>query len=139
MMTEAAYVYDGECVLCSRAVHYALRHDKSDPPVRFIAIKSALGRQIAAQNGVDPDHPHSFIYVEGGRGHVLSDAVFGLAKRVGGPGRFIRIFRFVPRAIRDWFYSRIANNRYTLFGKLDACYLPPPDMRSRFVLEDDVI
>ncbi len=131
------YVYDGECVLCSRAVHYILRYDRADPPIRFVAIKSAEGRAIATQNKVDPDDPHTFIFVEDGKSYLMSDAVFAMSKRAGGPGRWIRSLRIVPRPIRDWFYARLANNRYRLFGKLDRCYLPTPETRHRFVLEDD--
>jgi predicted DCC family thiol-disulfide oxidoreductase YuxK len=129
------YVFDGECALCSRAVHYVLRYDRSDPPIRFVAIKSGEGRRIAAENGVNPDNPHTFIFVEDGKAHLLSDAVFAMSKRVGGPGRMIRVFRFVPRLVRDWFYARLANNRYVMFGKLDQCYLPSAETRHRFVLE----
>lgn len=129
------YVYDGECVLCSRAVRYGIRYDTSDPLLRFVAIKSTEGREIAQASGVDPDDPHTFIFVENGFGYLLSEAVFAMSKRVGGPGRWIRMFRFIPRPIRDWTYARIANNRYKLFGKLDQCYVPPAEVRERFVLE----
>jgi len=134
-MLPPTYVYDGECVLCSRAVQYVLEHDRSDPPIRFVAIKSAEGREIAARAGVDPDDPHTFIFVEGGKISLLSEAVFAMAARAGGPGCFIRVFRFVPRPLRDWVYARIANNRYALFGKLERCYLPPENTQDRFVLE----
>ncbi|WP_409433857.1 thiol-disulfide oxidoreductase DCC family protein [Litorimonas sp. RW-G-Af-16] len=129
------YVYDGECVLCSRAVRYSIKHDSGDPPVRFVAIKSSLGRSIAKHNDVDPDDPHTFIYVEDGQSHVLTDAVFALSKRVGGPGKWINIFWIVPRPIRDWVYLRLALNRYQLFGKLDTCYSPNAEHRDRFILE----
>ena len=129
------YVYDGERVLCSRAVRYVIQHDRSDPPIRFVAIKSAEGRDIARANQVDPDNPHTFIFVEDGKGHILSDAVFTMARRAGGPGRWIRVFRIVPRPVRDWVYARLANNRYAWFGKLDTCYMPHAEDRHRFVLE----
>jgi len=133
ILNHPIYVYDGECVLCSKAVRYVLKYEK-EQSVRFVAIKSDLGRKIAEQNNVDPDAPHTFIYLENGDAYFLSDAVFALAKKTGGPWTLIRFFRFLPRPIRDWFYSRIANNRYNLFGKLEACYVPTPEMRDRFVL-----
>ena len=136
-MQAPIYVYDGVCVLCSRAVQYVLRHDTSDSPIRFVAIKSQEGRQIARDNGVDPNDPHTFIFVDDDGSYVLSDAVFKMAKRAGGPGRFIRVFRFVPKPVRDWFYARLANNRYNWFGKLDHCFLPAELDRHRFVLEGD--
>ena len=127
-------MFDGVCVLCSRAVRYVLHHDRSDPPIRFVAITSSLGRRLAEENGVDPDNPHTFIFIENGQGHVLSEAIFAMAGRAGGPGRFIRIFRVIPRPLRDWVYARLANNRYRLFGKLKTCYLPKPEHADRFIL-----
>ena len=137
MTDQPTYVFDGVCVLCSRAVRYVLKHDRGDPPIRFVAIRSQEGRRLAALNGVDPDDPRTFIFIENGVGHTFSAAVFAMAGRAGGPGRFIRVFRIIPRPIRDWCYARLANNRYRLFGKLDACYVPSADTRDRFVLEDE--
>ncbi|MEO0467100.1 MAG: DCC1-like thiol-disulfide oxidoreductase family protein [Pseudomonadota bacterium] len=135
MSLPPTYIFDGECVLCSRAVHYVLAHDRSDPSIRFVAIKSAEGRLLAKQHGVDPDNPHTFIYIEDGVGYLSSNATFAMLKRTGGPGRWVRIFRFVPRPLRDWVYARVANNRFNWFGKLDHCYMPTPETRDRFVLE----
>lgn len=134
-MMPPTYVYDGECVLCSRAVQYVIQHDRSDPPIRFVAIKSAEGREIAGRAGVDPDNPETFLFVDAGKVHGSSDAVLAMARHLSGPARWFRFLRFVPRGLRDWAYFRIARNRYALFGKLDNCYLPRPEDRHRFVLE----
>ncbi|MEO0816167.1 MAG: DCC1-like thiol-disulfide oxidoreductase family protein [Pseudomonadota bacterium] len=134
-MLPPTYVYDGECVLCSRAVQYVLKHDRSDPPIRFVAIKSAEGREIAARAGVDPDDPSTFLFVDSGQLYGSSDAVIAIAKHLSGPAPWFRFLRFVPRPLRDWVYARIANNRYALFGKLERCYLPPENSQDRFVLE----
>lgn len=131
------YVYDGECVLCSRAVQYVLKHDRSAPPIRFVAITSDEGRRIAKASGINPDNPESFIFVEDGKSLQKSDAVFAMLKRGGGPARWLRVFRFVPRPVRDWLYMRVAKNRYRWFGKLDHCYMPTPETRERFVLDAD--
>ena len=131
----ASYVYDGVCVLCSRAVKYCIKYDQTDPKIQFVAIKSNLGREIAEHNDVSPDNPHTFRFVENGHSYILTDAVFALAKRVGGPWKVIRLFRIIPRPIRDWVYLRIALNRYKLFGKLESCYLPDTKNKHRFILD----
>ena len=61
-MTAPIYLFDGHCVLCSRAVRYVLRHEKS-PDIRFVAIQSGEGRTLAVKNDVDPDVPHTFLFV----------------------------------------------------------------------------
>lgn len=132
---DSIYLFDGQCVLCSRGVRYVLKYEKS-PEMRFVAIQSEEGRRLAHAHGVDPDTPHSFLFIENGMALERSDGVFALAKKVGGPARPITVFRIVPRFIRDFFYDRIARNRYALFGRMKDCYLPDPEVRSRFTLPE---
>ncbi|MBA3785362.1 MAG: hypothetical protein H0X15_07460, partial [Acidobacteria bacterium] len=42
-------------------------------------------------------------------------------------------FIVVPSIIRDVFYKLFAKYRYQMFGKQDACMLPTPEMRERFL------
>jgi predicted DCC family thiol-disulfide oxidoreductase YuxK len=39
----------------------------------------------------------------------------------------------VPTPVADLFYDLVAKNRYRIFGKLDACMIPPPEVRARFL------
>ena len=39
----------------------------------------------------------------------------------------------LPRPVRDLGYDLIAGNRYRIFGKRDACMMPTPEIRSRFL------
>ena len=127
------YVFDSDCVLCSRAVQYVLKYEKQ-PDMKFVAIKSELGREISKLHNVDPDDPHTFIYLQDGKAWFSSDAGFAVLRKTGGPWAFLRMCKILPRPIRDWLYFRIARNRYKVFGKLETCYVPTPETRDRFVL-----
>jgi predicted DCC family thiol-disulfide oxidoreductase YuxK len=39
----------------------------------------------------------------------------------------------VPRVLADWVYDRVASVRYRLFGKREACRVPAPEERARFL------
>jgi predicted DCC family thiol-disulfide oxidoreductase YuxK len=39
----------------------------------------------------------------------------------------------VPRPLRDTVYNLIARHRYAWFGKRDACMVPTPELRTRFL------
>jgi len=137
-MTKASspiWLYDGVCVLCSGGVRYTLRHER-DHSIRFVAIQSAEGRDLARQHGIDPDEPDSFLFVENGRALAKSDGVLALAAHLGGPARLLRLGRLLPKRARDWLYDRVARNRYRLFGRKDSCDLPDPATRQRFTLPD---
>ena len=48
--------------------------------------------------------------------------------------RWTRALLLVPKPLRDAVYNLVARNRYQIFGKFDACFVPDADMRTR-VLE----
>ena len=50
-MTQAVWLFDGVCVLCSGAVAYLLRHER-DHTIQIVALQSATGRALAVE-GVD--------------------------------------------------------------------------------------
>lgn len=113
-----------------------LRHEKRHT-LRFAPLESDLGRAIRTRHpevgGVD-----SMIWVEGAGGpreRVLtrSAAALEVARYMGGAWRLVTIGRFVPRTLRDAAYDFIARHRHRIAKPADQCYLPPPDVRARFI------
>jgi predicted DCC family thiol-disulfide oxidoreductase YuxK len=49
--------------------------------------------------------------------------------------RWVRAFSVLPRPVRNWFYDRIARNRYQLFGRTESCMVPTPELMRRFIFE----
>jgi predicted DCC family thiol-disulfide oxidoreductase YuxK len=39
----------------------------------------------------------------------------------------------LPRPLRDAVYALIARYRYRVFGRSDACTMPTPELKRRFV------
>lgn len=127
------WVYDGVCLLCDWSTRYALAHEIT-PSIRFIAIQSREGRELARANGVDPENPETFLFVENGRVLKKSDAMFALARQLREPARLAFLARLLPRFVNDFLYDRIARNRYQWFGRKETCVVPDVAMRHRFVL-----
>ena len=71
--------------------------------------------------------------VSDGRVLLRSDAALEVARQFGGVWRVTGVFRIIPRAARDWLYSLVARNRYRLFGRREACMVPTPEVRKRFL------
>lgn len=129
------WLFDGVCILCSRAVRYTLRHERA-PAIRFVALQSPQGRALAVAHGLDPDDPASFLFIEGGRALDRSDGVLALLRHLGGPARVLALGRVLPPPVRDWIYDRVARNRYRPFGRAESCMIPGPDAAGRFVLPE---
>lgn len=125
-------VFDGVCVLCNRFARFVHQHDRSGA-FRFATAQSPAGRALYQSVGLSPDAMDTVLVRHRGRVLQKSDAVFAAVAAFGGVWRIVTVARLVPRPIRDWFYDRVARNRYKLFGRLGSCPLPAPGLRDRFV------
>ncbi|MBV6497652.1 MAG: thiol-disulfide oxidoreductase DCC family protein [Acidobacteria bacterium ACB1] len=132
---ERIVLFDGVCNFCNGAVNFLIAHDK-DRLFRFAPLQSSVGREFVAKHQI-PEGVDSVILIDDGRAFIHSDAAIRIAKHLGGGWSLLGAFRIVPRPIRDWFYKLFAKYRYRLFGKKDACMMPTPDVRSRFLADAD--
>lgn len=131
-------LYDGTCGFCAASVRFILRRDRRHT-LRFAALDSGAGREVRARHpelaGVD-----SMIWVEapGGAGErvlIRSDAALRIGRYLGGPWRAAAIGRLVPRPLRDAAYDFVARHRHRIVAEPAHCYVPPPDVRRRFIEE----
>lgn len=124
-------LYDGVCGLCNRFVQFILKRDP-EGAMRFATLQGPIGDearrllpQLAAVDSV------VLLYKDGA--WVRSTAALQVARYLGGVWNLAAIAYLVPRPLRDWVYDRVAATRYRIFGKLDACPLPAPGTRRRFL------
>ena len=75
----------------------------------------------------------SFIFLDKDRRFEQSSAVLHALKRLGGAWRLIAVLYVFPCPLRDFVYRIVARNRYRWFGRRDACRLPTPEERDRFL------
>ncbi len=122
MSNQPIWLYDGQCMLCSRAVQYVLRHGRNRE-IRFVAIGSDFGRQLAIEHGIDVNYPDTFLFISHGRSHAKSEGVFAVASESGGWFRLLLIGRIFPVRLCDAVYDWVARNRYRFFGHARACRL----------------
>jgi predicted DCC family thiol-disulfide oxidoreductase YuxK len=130
-------LYDGVCGLCDRLVQFVLRHDRRDR-FRFAALQSQLASGLLrgyGRNAGDLDT----VYVVARYGEpdaaLLSKgrAVLFAVAALGGVWRLASLLRVLPTWLLDFGYDQIARRRYRWFGRYDACPLPTPATRAKFL------
>ena len=122
-------LYDGVCVFCSRWIRFIAARD-TGKRFRFTAIQSPYGIRLAKAFGIDPDEPDTNAVIHGGVAYFKSDAALTVLSNLPGWG-WTRTLREVPKPLRDAVYGVVARNRYRIFGKYEACFLPDAEMRAR--------
>ncbi|MEL6979405.1 MAG: DCC1-like thiol-disulfide oxidoreductase family protein [Pseudomonadota bacterium] len=127
-------LFDADCVLCSAWVRFLLRHERA-PRSRFVSAWSEEGRRLAQAHGLTvADLDETFLVIRNEVALTRSDAALALTEELRAPVRWLGVGWWIPRALRDWLYDRIARNRYRWFGRKEMCVAPPPEQRHRFVL-----
>ncbi len=124
-------LFDGVCVFCSRWVRFVAMRDK-EKRFRFTPIQSPYGARLAQVFGIDPTDPDTNAVIHGGVAYFKSDGALTVLSHLPG-WRWARLLFTVPKALRDPVYSLIAKNRYRIFGKFDACFVPDAATRARVV------
>lgn len=125
-------LFDGVCKLCNRWSRFIVRFD-SQRHFKLCTVQSATGQSILKQLGYPLDHFETMLLVRGDKVFIKSDAFIEIARQLPMPWSWIKVVKIFPQKFRDWFYDRIALNRYRLFGKYEACVLPSPDDEQRFI------
>ncbi|MBR0854968.1 thiol-disulfide oxidoreductase DCC family protein [Bradyrhizobium liaoningense] len=124
-------LYDGVCIFCSRWVRFVANRDVAGR-FRFTPIQSDYGTRLARTSGINPDDPDTNAVVHDGEVFMKSDAALTVLSQLPG-WSWVRLLFAVPKPLRDPVYSLIARNRYRIFGKYDACFVPDADLRARVI------
>ncbi|MFC6095969.1 thiol-disulfide oxidoreductase DCC family protein [Flavobacterium qiangtangense] len=126
-------LFDGVCNLCDSSIQFIIKHDKNDI-FRFVALQSDLGLEIIKHIGVDVSKTDSIILYEPGKAYYYkSEAALKIAKELGGIYSFISWFSVLPKGLTNSVYDYIAKNRYKWYGKKDACMIPTPELKTKFL------
>lgn len=126
-------LFDGVCNLCDAAVTFIIDRD-ADAVFRFAPLESEIGRRLTQHYGLERED--TVVLVEDGRCSVRSEAALRIARRLDGAWPFLAVLLIVPAPLRDLVYRFIARHRYRWFGTRDACRVPTPDLRRRFLEYD---
>jgi predicted DCC family thiol-disulfide oxidoreductase YuxK len=132
---DRAYVlFDGVCNLCDASVLFIIDRDPAGH-FAFAPLQSAEAEQLLAERGEAGAGAalSSLLLVEGERVYRRSTAALRIARRLSGAWPLLYAFVVVPRPVRDAVYDWVARNRYRWFGRQEACRIPTPELRGRFL------
>ncbi|HSD73263.1 MAG TPA: thiol-disulfide oxidoreductase DCC family protein [Steroidobacteraceae bacterium] len=127
-------LFDGVCKLCTGSVAFVLRHE-GDQDLRFAPLQSPAGVRLMQEFSIDPNQMKTFVVIADGKAYVRSDAAIRVARFLRGAWKLLSMLKIIPRPMRDYAYDVVARNRYRWFGRHDACIVPTPELRKRFIDE----
>ncbi|MDB4967932.1 MAG: hypothetical protein JWN44_3621 [Myxococcales bacterium] len=124
--------YDGVCGLCNRLVQFVLRRDRRGQ-FQFAPLQGDAATQTLGHFGKNADDLDTMYVLADGQLLQKARAILFVLRRLGPPWSLVSVFGLLPTAVLDWFYDRVAKNRYRMFGKSETCRLPSAEQKGRFL------
>jgi predicted DCC family thiol-disulfide oxidoreductase YuxK len=125
-------LFDGVCNFCNYWVNFIIDRDKKGC-FKFAALQSKEGRELLEKFNLPTNDYDSFILISNNKIYKKSLAAFEITKSISGLPKIILPFSILPAFFTNWIYSVVANNRYKIFGKKDACRIPTKEERAKFL------
>jgi predicted DCC family thiol-disulfide oxidoreductase YuxK len=126
-------LFDGVCNLCEMTVQFIIRRDRAGH-FRFASLQSPVAQRLLEHAGYPYDALSSVLLLSHGKLYRKSRAALQICKRLDGlwPAVYYA-FAWVPAIIADVVYDYVGKRRYRWFGQKHACWLPSPELTSRFL------
>lgn len=125
-------LFDGVCNLCNGFVNFLIARDKKNQFL-FGSLQSAPAAEILSRFNASSAEMSTVILFEDNQLYTKSTAVLKIFRKMGGLWPTMYVFIILPKVIRDPFYQLIAKNRYRLFGRKEACMIPTPALKAKFI------
>lgn len=128
----AIILFDGVCNFCNGSINFIIERDKENY-FKFAPLQSETGEKLLAEYGIDKTITDSVVLIEDGKAYTRTTAALRIARKLSGAWQWFYGFIIVPTFIRDIFYKLFAKYRYKMFGKQEACMMPTPEIRQKFL------
>lgn len=124
-------LFDGVCNFCNKTINFIIKQDKNKI-FKFAPLQSEAGVHLLEKFPLQKEDLDTFILVENGKAYSKSTGALKLLNRLPY-WKWTKILWAVPTFLRNSIYNFIAKNRYKWFGKKEACMVPTPDVKMRFL------
>ncbi len=130
-------LYDGLCGFCDGVVQWLLMRDARGE-LRFAPLQGETAAEVRARHPEWPADLDSIVVVVGvgSEERVLwySAAMWAILTQIGGgSGMVAKVGRLIPHVLADFGYRIFARVRLHVAGRRDACRVPTPEQKARFL------
>ncbi len=126
-------LFDGYCNLCSFSVEFILKREKNEE-LFFCSLQSEASQKFLAPHVYELRSRDSVLFLENGVLYAEDKAALRISGYLKFPWRQLGFAaRIVPHFLALSIYRLIAKNRFKIFGKKTACYVPEKNVSHRFL------
>lgn len=131
-MEQKILLFDGVCNLCNGSVQFIITRDVKKEFL-FASLQSEKGQELLKKFNLPTQDFDSFVLIKNDKYYTKSTAALLVFSSFGGLWSLLKVLLIFPAFIRNLVYTLVAKNRYRWFGKQESCWLPTPELKSRFL------
>lgn len=131
--TKKIILFDGVCNLCNGFIQRVIKRDTTDV-FRYASLQSDIGQQLISERHIDTEKIDSVVLIEPGVAfYIKSDAALHIGRHLKGYRTISKLLNLIPSGLRNIVYDLVARYRYAWFGKKEACMIPTPELKAKFL------
>jgi predicted DCC family thiol-disulfide oxidoreductase YuxK len=132
MNTQHIIIFDGVCNFCNKSVNFIIKRDKKNIFL-FTPMQSKIAQDLILKYQIKNFDYDTILLIKNDKYYSKTDAVLEILHDLSGLWIVFRVFKVLPKSMRDYGYDLIAKNRYRLFGKADSCMVPTRELKNKFL------
>lgn len=128
---QSLVLFDDVCVLCSGTVALLIKLDK-ERKLKYSSLQGQFVRTLEDLGGQVPNQ--SVVFRSKGKTFVRAEAAIQILLKLGGFYKILGLsLSALPLFILNAGYDLMARNRYRIFGKNNACFVPAGRDKDLFI------
>lgn len=134
-MAEVRYIvfFDGKCNFCNKTVDFIFKNKKPNETLYFASLESEFAAKFLKSSNISLDKLDTIYFYSEGIIYDRSTAVLHLCGLLKSGYSLLRVFKIIPRSIRDRIYKIISKNRHRIFGLTSTCRISTEEERVFFL------
>ncbi len=125
--------YDGDCGFCNYWVQWILKNDTHDQFL-FSALQSEFGQEFLKERGLKTNNFNTIYLWKPEKFYLIkSQAIFKIAKILGGKYKMLSYCNILPKSISDLIYDEISKRRMKFAAQ--KCFVPTSEEKTKFISE----
>jgi len=125
--------FDGKCGLCTSLIRFIAHADHRDH-LRFAPLQGKTAATQRLSQHADEENGTVVVWREAdGAIYLRSDAVWEIARALGGFWNLLRLLSIIPHSWCELLYRSVARHRSRWFGTAATCEKADERLRSRLL------
>ena len=125
-------LFDGVCKFCNASVNFIMDHNAKDH-IRFATLQSSIGKEVLIKASLPENYLASLVLLYKGEVYTSATAALMIASQLNTPWSIFKVFLVLPEWLINPVYHFIGRNRYRWFGQEEACRVPSPEIKAKFL------